>query len=73
MADLIFAFFHLGLILGVIGYAFYSLFTGNFPRFAFLSAGLALYYILVLHKSVKEEIRRRRMAKGVKEPGQPED
>jgi hypothetical protein len=60
MADWIFAFFHLGLILGVIGYALYSLAIGNVARFLFLTAGLTLYYFLVLHKSVKKEIERRR-------------
>lgn len=63
MADLIFAFFHLGLILGVIGYAVYSLFLGNVNRFLFLMAGLALYYVLVLHKPVKQEIKRLREKK----------
>jgi hypothetical protein len=63
MVDWIFAFFHLGLILGVIGYAFYSLLIGNTARFLFLAAGLSLYYLLVLHKSVRQEISRLRRKK----------
>jgi hypothetical protein len=63
MTDWIFAFFHLGLILGVIGYSVYSLLLGNVNRFLFFMAGLALYYVLVLHKPVREEIKRLREKK----------
>jgi hypothetical protein len=63
MADWIFTFFHLGLILGVIGYAIVSLFQGNIPRFAFILAGMVLYYFVVLHKPVKNELARRRSLK----------
>ncbi len=60
MSDWIFAFFHLFLLLGVVGYTFFSLFQGNTYRFLVLLACLALYYFLVLHKAVMKEIRRKR-------------
>lgn len=60
MGDLIFAFFHLFLLIGVAGYAVYSLASGNTVRFAVLTAGLIVYYFLVLHKAVRAEIARRR-------------
>ncbi len=60
MFDWIFAFFHLFLLLAIVIYAFYSLFQGNTLRFAFIIALLIIYYFLVLHKSVKREIERKR-------------
>ena len=60
MFDWIFAFFHLFLLIGIVIYAFYSLFEGNMLRFAILTALLIGYYFLVLHKSVKKEIERKR-------------
>lgn len=64
MADLIFAFFHLLLILGIIIFAFYSLFTGNVFRFIIISVLLVGYYFLVLHKAVKREVERKRKKRG---------
>ncbi len=63
MFDLIFAFFHLALLIGLLGYAFYSLFQGNAVRFALIILFLAGYYFLALHKNVKKEIRRKRKTK----------
>jgi len=64
VADWIFAFFHLFLLIGVIGYAFYSLlFHGNILRFALIMACLVAYYFLVLHKPVLKEIARRKELK----------
>jgi Ca2+/Na+ antiporter len=63
MYDWIFAFFHLFLLIGVVLYAFYSLYQGNLTRFALLMACLAGYYLIVLHKPVRKEIARRRKAK----------
>ncbi len=60
MFDWIFAFVHLFLLVGVLIYAFVSLFQGNVVRFALLLALLTLYYFLVLHKAVKKEIARKR-------------
>lgn len=60
MFDWIFAFFHLFLLIGIVIYAFYSLFEGNGLRFAILTALLVGYYFLVLHKFVKKEIERKR-------------
>ena len=60
MFDWIFAFFHLILLVGIIVYAFYSLFVGNVLRFAILIVLLTGYYFLVLHKPVKREIERKR-------------
>jgi hypothetical protein len=60
MFDWIFAFFHLFLILGIVFYAFSSLFKGNYLRFIVIIALLTVYYLLVLHKAVKKEIERKR-------------
>ncbi|MGB2906489.1 MAG: hypothetical protein WBB73_05285 [Candidatus Aminicenantaceae bacterium] len=61
MADWIFAFFHLFLLIGVIGYAFYSIiFYGNVQRFALILVCLVIYYFFVLHKPVRQEIARRK-------------
>jgi Ca2+/Na+ antiporter len=60
MGDLIFAFFHLFLLLGAVAYALYSLLQGNVTRFAMMAACLILYYVLVLHKAVKKEIERKK-------------
>jgi hypothetical protein len=63
MSDWIFAFFHLFLLIGVVLYAFYSLYLGNSARFFLLIACLAAYYLIVLHKPVKKELERRRKIK----------
>lgn len=63
MADWIFAFFHLFLLIALVAYAFFSLLQGNTLRFVFIIALLAGYYFLVLHKPVKKEIERKRKAK----------
>ena len=63
MGDLIFAFFHLFLLIGVAGYAVVSLFQGNNHRFGIISALLLVYYFFVLHKPVRKEIERRRKMK----------
>jgi membrane protein implicated in regulation of membrane protease activity len=58
--DWVFAFFHLLLLAGVVGYAIFSLVSGNILRFGILFAGLSVYYVLVLHKPVRREIERKR-------------
>ncbi len=63
MFDYIFAFFHLFLLIGLFGYAFYSLIQGNTLRFALIFVCLVGYYFLALHKNVKAEIRRKRKSK----------
>lgn len=63
MGGLIFAFFHMFLLLGAIGYAFYTLFKGNHLRFAMMAVCLILYYFLILHKAVKKEIERKKELK----------
>jgi hypothetical protein len=63
LGDYIFAFFHIFLLLLVLGYAVVGLFQRNVLRFAVIMAGLAIYYFLVLHKAVLKEIERKRQAK----------
>jgi len=63
MNGLIFALFHMALLIGAVGYAFYTLLQGNHTRFAMMAACLVLYYFLVLHKAVKNEIERKRNLK----------
>ncbi len=61
MFDWIFAFFHLGLLIAVLGYGIYSLvILGNVRRFLFITLVLAVYYVLVLHKAVRKEIARKK-------------
>jgi len=60
MFDWIFAFFHLFLLIAVIGYAFFWLIKGNVIRFVLIGALLTVYYFLVLHKAVKKEIARKK-------------
>lgn len=60
MLDLIFALVHLVALVGVAGYAIYSLVQGNAVRFATIAVLLAVYYHFVLHKAVLKEIARRR-------------
>jgi len=60
MTDWLFAFFHLFLLIGTIGYAVFSLFQGNVFRFVLILLCLVGYYFLILHKSVKKEIQRKR-------------
>ena len=52
---MIFALFHLFLLLGIIILAFYSLFQGNVLRFALIIGLLIIYYFLALHKNILEE------------------
>jgi len=60
MFDWIFAFVHLILLLGLLGYSLYTLVIGKTGRGLFLLFLLGLYYVLVLHRAVKKEIARRR-------------
>ncbi len=69
MSDWIFAFFHLFLLLAVLFYAVYSLFQGNVIRFTLILLLLGIYYLIVLHKPVRQELeRRRRLKAGRKSP-----
>ena len=63
MSDLIFAIFHLFLLLGIFIYAVYSLLQGNTLRFVILIVLLTVYYFFMLHKAVKEEIKRKKKKK----------
>jgi uncharacterized membrane protein YfcA len=60
MFDWVFAFFHLALLLGLLGYAFLAFARGQVLRFFTILLFLAGYYLLVLHKGVKKEIARRK-------------
>ena len=51
------------LLIGAVGYAFFTLIQGNHLRFAMMAACLILYYFLVLHKAVKKEIERKKNLK----------
>ena len=64
MFELLFAIIHFLLFIGAIGYAFYTLFTGNPLRFGMMTALLTAYYFFVLHKAVKKEIQRKRNQRG---------
>jgi uncharacterized membrane protein YfcA len=63
MVDWVFAFFHLGALLAVLGFAIYSLIQGNTVRFALIIVLLAAYYYFILHPAVLKEIARRRSRK----------
>ena len=60
MFDWVFAFIHMILLLGLLGYSFYSLFIGKTGRSLLLLVCLGLYYIFILHGPVKKEIARRK-------------
>ncbi len=64
--DTLFAFFHLLLLAGALGYAFISLARGNTIRFALITACLLAYYFLALHRNVKQEIRRKKQSRSKK-------
>ena len=63
MGEYLFAFLHLSLLIGLFGYAVFSLIQGNAYRFALILACLAGYYFLALHKNVKKEIQRKKKNK----------
>ena len=63
MFEYLFAFLHLFLLIGLLGYAVVSLVQGNIGRFALILACLIGYYLLALHKNVKEEIKRKKRIK----------
>lgn len=63
MFDWIFAFLHLALLIGALGYAFVAFARGQVLRFLTVLLLLAVYYLLVLHKGVKKEIARKRSLK----------
>jgi hypothetical protein len=67
MGDWIFAFFHLFLLIGITVYALISLIQGNTFRFGLIVVCLGVYYLLVLNKPVKAEIKRRREEKEKRE------
>ncbi|HEX9903202.1 MAG TPA: hypothetical protein VGB72_10110 [Acidobacteriota bacterium] len=61
--DLIFAFFHVGLLLAILIYGIIGLVHGNLWRFGIITAGLTVYYFVVLHRPVRQEIARRKKNK----------
>lgn len=63
MFNAIFPFIHLGALLGILVYAFVSLFRGNAPLFGVIVILLAIYYVFLLHPAVKKEIERRKALK----------
>jgi len=63
LGDTLFAIIHLLALAGLVIYALVALVQGNSLRFAVLMGGLALYYVLVLHKPVRREIDRKRKLK----------
>ena len=60
MSDTIFAIVHLFVLLGVLGYAVLSIVRGNVARGGLILVLLAVYYFLVLHKAVRNEIAHKR-------------
>ncbi len=60
MSEWVFAFFHLFLLLALLGYALFSLLAGNILRFSIIIICLLGYYFLVLHQPLKKEIQRKR-------------
>jgi hypothetical protein len=59
----IFAFFHLFLLLGILGWAVVSLIHGNVGRAGLIVVCLTAYYFIALHDQVKKEIARARKKK----------
>jgi hypothetical protein len=63
LADTVFAVFHVFALAAVFVYGIVALIGGNTLRFGIVMAGLAVYYALVLHVPVKEEIARKRASR----------
>ena len=61
--DLAFALFHLALLLAILIYGLLGLVRGNYWRFGVILAGLGIYYFVVLHKPVRQEMARRKKQK----------
>ncbi len=57
---MVFAIFHLLLLLAVLAYGVISLVRGNLSRGLLVIACLGLYYFIALHPQVKKEIARKR-------------
>jgi hypothetical protein len=57
--DLVFALFHLAVLVAILVYGLVGLFHRNYWRFGVIAAGLGLYYFFVLHKGVRAEVARR--------------
>lgn len=66
MFDYIFAFIHLLVLVGLLGYAVFSLAAGAYVRGALIVALLAAYYIFVLRDAVRKELDRKRRLKAGK-------
>lgn len=60
---MIFALFHLLLLLGILGWAIVSLIHGNMGRAGLIVVCLTAYYFIALHDQVKKEIARTRKKK----------
>ena len=60
---MVFAFFHLFLLLGILGWAVVSLIHGNVGRAALIAVCLTAYYFIALHDQVKKEIAQKRKKK----------
>lgn len=63
LGDTIFALFHVFSLATLLVFAVIDLIHGNTTRFGVIAGGLALYYVLILHKPVVKEIERRRNLK----------
>lgn len=61
--DYIIAFVHLGLLIAVLVYALYLLFSGNIGRGILMLILLGAYYHFALREAVKKEISRRKAPK----------
>ncbi|OGD12230.1 MAG: hypothetical protein A2Y86_06995 [Candidatus Aminicenantes bacterium RBG_13_62_12] len=61
--DLLFAFFHLAVLVAILVYGMVGLIHHNYWRFGVITAGLGFYYFFVLHKGVRAEIVRRKKKK----------
>jgi len=56
----VFAFFHLFVLLAILGWAVLALIRGNWERALLIAVCLAAYYFIALHDQVKKEIARHR-------------
>jgi len=72
LGDTVFAIAHVLLIIAVFVYGVAALFRGNVLRFIVVTAGLVIYYFLVLHKAVLKEIDRKRRLKIEARPRRPQ-